>query len=69
MDDDCLMELERAHKTVCCDCGLVHLWELQTKRGLGARRTQRFYFRIRRDNRATGQMRKNHKYEFKRGME
>lgn len=57
MSDDCLMELERAHKTVCCDCGLVHLWELQPMKN------GKFFFRIRRDNRATAQLRRNNKYE------
>lgn len=64
MSDDCLMELQRAHKTVCCDCGLVHLWELQERKGSG-----KFFFRIRRDNRATAQMRKNHNYDFKKAIE
>lgn len=57
MHDDCTVPLMRYHKTVCCDCGLVHLWELK-KNAKG-----NFVFRIRRDNRATAQMRKNHKYE------
>jgi hypothetical protein len=59
MSDNCLMELQRAHKTVCCDCGLVHLWILQPQKG------GKFFFRIKRDNRATAQMRKNNKYEMR----
>jgi hypothetical protein len=60
MSDDCKVSLRRFHKTLCCDCGLVHLWELkEDKKG-------NFVFRIRRDNRATAQMRKNYKYEFRK---
>ena len=57
MSDDCTLELEKVHKIACCDCGLVHVWEFK---GIGKRT---LIFRVRRDKRATGQMRKNNKYE------
>lgn len=56
MSDDCIFELKKWYKTLCCDCGLVHLWEFKMIKG-------KPFFRIRRDNRATAQMRKNHKYD------
>jgi hypothetical protein len=60
MSDDCTVMLMRFHKTLCCDCGLVHLWELKRiKKGI-------YGFRIRRDNQATAQMRKNNKYEMQK---
>ncbi len=51
MPDKCFVKLEKAFKTECCDCGLVHLWVLKSKKGT-------FGFDIQRDNRATGQRRR-----------
>jgi hypothetical protein len=48
----CFMKLEKAFKTECCDCGLVHVWVLKKEKGVVG-------FRIARDNRATGQRRKH----------
>lgn len=52
MSDDCTVKLERLFKTECCDCGLVHLWELKIIKNTAV-------FRIKRDNRATGQRRRS----------
>lgn len=51
MSDDCLVELQKFFKTECCDCALVHTWKLTVRKGVA-------YFRIKRDNRATGQRRR-----------
>ena len=59
MSDDCTIIIGKHHKTLCCDCGLVHFWTL-VKVGKDG-----FAWRVVRDNRATSQMRKNHKYDKK----
>ena len=46
------VKLEKAFKTECCDCGLVHVWVLTERKGV-------YGFRVERDNRATGQRRRN----------
>lgn len=43
--------LHRVFKIACCDCGLVHTWRLGKKRGV-------YGFRVKRDARATAQMRR-----------
>ena len=55
--DDGFVPLLRVRKIACCDCGLIHLWEL-TKRRLKGKTV--YGFRIRRDNRATAQYRRHH---------
>lgn len=44
------VKLQRIFKTECCDCGLVHLWELKFRKVPG--------FIVTRDNRATAQRRR-----------
>lgn len=51
MPAEAFIKLERMFKTECCDCGLVHLWELKKTKNV-------FGFRIVRDNRATAQRRR-----------
>ena len=51
MEGDATFPLMKAFKTACCDCGLVHEWTLVERDG-------RFTFDVRRDNRATAQIRK-----------
>ncbi len=58
MSDDCLVKLDRHFKTECCDCGLVHEWKLVF-------RNKEPYFKIKRDNRATGQRRRNSRYPYR----
>lgn len=43
--------VENAYKMACCDCGLVHRVDFRVYEG-------RAQFRVYRDNRATGQMRR-----------
>ena len=49
--DGDLVPLERVFKIACCDCGLVHLWELKKKMG-------ELFFKVTRDARATAQRRR-----------
>ena len=51
LPDDSFMKLEKAFKTECCDCGLVHVWAFKRKKGV-------LGFQIARDNRATAQRRR-----------
>lgn len=50
MPDDCFVKLDKVFKTECCDCGLVHRWQLKFQKKVPG-------FRIVRDNRATAQRR------------
>lgn len=43
---------EKGYKMACCDCGLVHRMDFRVHEG-------RVQFRVYRDNRATGQMRRH----------
>ena len=43
-----------AYRMMCCDCGLVHVFEFKVKAG-------HVYIRAHRDNRATGQIRRHMK--------
>lgn len=52
--DHQFVKLERIFKTACCDCDLVHLWQLTKKKGV-------FGFVITLDNRATAQRRRHRK--------
>lgn len=45
--------IRRGYKLACCDCGLVHNMDFTIHKG-------RIYFRVFRNNRATGQMRRHH---------
>lgn len=40
----------------CCSCGLVHRIDFRVRKG-------RVQIRVRRDNRSTGQLRRNREYE------
>lgn len=64
--------MEKPYKMACCDCGLVHDVEFQIykARRLGvwwtlmkklSSKSHRVLFRVRRNNRATGQMRRHKK--------
>lgn len=55
MPEKDFVQIYKIFKTQCCDCGLVHLWEFHKPKG------KPFGFIITRDNRATGQIRKNKK--------
>lgn len=46
--------VERGYRMSCCDCGLVHVLDFRVEDG-------RSQFRARRDNRATGQVRRHMK--------
>ena len=54
MPDNAFVEIRKAFKTECCDCGLVHTWTLKLSK-------KQFGFIVARDNRATGQRRKHRK--------
>lgn len=43
--------VRRGYRLACCDCGLVHTMDVRIHRG-------RVQFRVFRNNRATGQMRR-----------
>jgi len=58
--DNDAIKMEGIHKISCCDCGLVHVWKLQKTKGNVS------YWIVKRDNRATGQLRKNKSYEYKK---
>jgi hypothetical protein len=58
--DGAHVRLEEKFKTECCDCGLVHLWELEK---LPDGKT--FAFKVTRDIRATAQRRRVRKQEGK----
>ena len=51
MPEKAFVKLEKAFKTECCDCQLVHVWQLTRRKGV-------FGFMIERDNRATAQRRR-----------
>jgi len=44
--------VEQGYKMACCDCGLVHTMDFRIENG-------RVQFRVTRNNRATGQMRRH----------
>jgi hypothetical protein len=55
LKDDDQFELMKAFKICCCDCGLVHTWEIEnTEDGI--------MVNVKRDNRATAQLRRRNKY-------
>lgn len=43
--------IRKGYKMACCDCGLVHRLDFRIRR-------RKIQFRVERDNRATGQMRR-----------
>jgi len=54
----------RWHKIVCCDCGLVHLFQFRVEHKRGRHTIK---FRAWRDERATGQVRRWMKRKIKKG--
>ena len=51
-EDEWVQPVEEGYKMQCCDCGLVHQIDFRIVDG-------RVQFRVRRDNRATGQVRRH----------
>lgn len=51
MPEKAFVALSKAFKVQCCDCGLVHSWEMVHQKGI-------FGFIITRDNRATSQVKR-----------
>jgi len=51
-EDEWVQPVEEGYKMQCCDCGLVHQLDFRIKDG-------RVQFRVRRDNRSTGQVRRH----------
>lgn len=53
-----IMPVKRNFISGCCDCGLVHAMDFRIKEG-------RIQFRVRRDERRTGQQRRRRKIKIK----
>lgn len=51
---DWIQPVRKGYKMRCCDCGLVHVLDFRVSKG-------RVQFRARRDQRATGQIRRRRK--------
>lgn len=51
-DEEWCWPTQRNFKLACCDCGLVHTFDFRTVEG-------QVEFRVKRDNRATGQIRRH----------
>ena len=49
--NDWVQPVRKGYRLACCDCGLVHEMDFRIKNG-------RVQFRARRNNRATGQLRR-----------
>ena len=50
-EDEWVQPVEDGYKMACCDCGLVHELDFRVRYG-------RAQFRVRRNNRSTGQIRR-----------
>lgn len=50
-ENEWIQPVSRGYKMACCDCGLVHDLDFRVKGG-------RAQFRVRRNNRSTGQLRR-----------
>ena len=51
---DWIQPVEQGYKFCCCDCGLVHIMDFRVEDG-------RAQFRVSRNNRSTGQVRRHMK--------
>lgn len=54
-DKEWVRPIRKAYKTMCCDCGLIHIVDFKLLKQ-GKKNT--ILFRSKRDNRATGQARR-----------
>ena len=50
-ENEWIMPITKNYKMCCCDCGLVHELDFKVEKG-------RSFFRVRRNQRATGQIRR-----------
>lgn len=60
--DEWVYPRRRGYKMMCCDCGLVHIWDFSLVK-LGS--VQRIGLHCRRDNRATAAARKARRFKVK----
>ena len=65
VDGEWVRPIKRGYKMICCDCGLVHRVDFDH---VPYGRGRRVIFRVFRDNRATGQMRRHLKKKLEQAV-